>query len=171
MCVSPAAAIRQVVAVPACTGLARFGVVPSPSAPELSPQHHNVPSSRTPLILTGYGGFAIAESPAWMPNLAAWCAAGGVYAIAGLALAAMSANAHAIFKGGAVPEKFGWLAIVVFAAIIALTMYVTYLAAKRIKSTQQFYAAGRTVSGLQNGWAIAGDYLSAASFLGIAGLI
>jgi prolyl oligopeptidase len=42
------------------------------------------PSADTPLILTGYGGFAIAESPAWMPNLAAWCAAGGVYAIAGL---------------------------------------------------------------------------------------
>jgi cation/acetate symporter len=50
-------------------------------------------------------------------------------------------------------------------------MYVTYLAAKRVKTTQQFYAAGRSVSGLQNGWAIAGDYLSAASFLGIAGLI
>lgn len=42
------------------------------------------PSAQTPLILTGYGGFAIAESPVWMPNLAAWCAAGGVYAIAGL---------------------------------------------------------------------------------------
>ena len=42
------------------------------------------PSAETPLILTGYGGFAIAESPVWMPNLAAWCAAGGVYAIAGL---------------------------------------------------------------------------------------
>jgi prolyl oligopeptidase len=42
------------------------------------------PSATTPLILTGYGGFAIAESPLWMPNLAAWCAAGGVFAIAGL---------------------------------------------------------------------------------------
>ena len=42
------------------------------------------PSAETPLILTGYGGFAIAESPVWMPNLAAWCAAGGVYCIAGL---------------------------------------------------------------------------------------
>jgi len=42
------------------------------------------PSPDTPLVLTGYGGFAIAESPAWMPNLAAWCAAGGVYAVAGL---------------------------------------------------------------------------------------
>ncbi len=43
-----------------------------------------VPSATAPLVLTGYGGFAISESPAWMPNLAAWCAAGGVYAIAGL---------------------------------------------------------------------------------------
>ncbi len=92
-------------------------------------------------------------------------------ALAGLALAGMSVNAHAIFKGGAVPERYGWLAVLVFAAIITLTMYVTYLAAKRVKTTQQFYAAGRSVSGIQNGWAIAGDYLSAASFLGIAGLI
>src|SRR5438093_1284158 len=63
------------------------------------------------------------------------------------------------------------LPIGVFAAIIALTMYITYLAAKRVKTTADFYAAGGGVSGLQNGWAIAGDYLSAASFLGIAGLI
>ena len=59
----------------------------------------------------------------------------------------------------------------VFGVIIGFTMYVTYLAAKRVKSASQFYAAGRSVSGIQNGWAIAGDYLSAASFLGIAGLI
>jgi cation/acetate symporter len=72
---------------------------------------------------------------------------------------------------GAVPERFEWLTLSVFAAIILLTMYVTWLAAKRVRTTQQFYAAGRSVSGLQNGWAIAGDYLSAASFLGIAGLI
>ena len=58
-----------------------------------------------------------------------------------------------------------------FAAIIAVTMYVTYLAAKRVRSASDFYTAGGGVSGLQNGWAIAGDYLSAASFLGIAGLI
>ena len=50
-------------------------------------------------------------------------------------------------------------------------MYVTYVAAKRVKTAADFYAAGGGVSGLQNGWAIAGDYLSAASFLGIAGLI
>ena len=71
----------------------------------------------------------------------------------------------------AVNEKFRWLTFVVFGAIIALTMFVTYLAAKRVKSASEFYAAGRSVSGIQNGWAIAGDYLSAASFLGIAGLI
>jgi cation/acetate symporter len=50
-------------------------------------------------------------------------------------------------------------------------MFVTYLTAKRVKSAADFYTAGGGVSGLQNGWAIAGDYLSAASFLGIAGLI
>lgn len=93
--------------------------------------------------------------------------------VAGAVLGAclVSPSAWAMFKGGAVPERFGGLALGVFAAIIALTMFVTYLAAKRVKSTQEFYAAGRSVSGLQNGWAIAGDYLSAASFLGIAGLI
>src|SRR5512132_2240389 len=71
----------------------------------------------------------------------------------------------------AVSPQWRYLTFGVFAAIIGLTMYVTYLAAKRVKTTADFYAAGGGVSGLQNGWAIAGDYLSAASFLGIAGLI
>jgi len=72
---------------------------------------------------------------------------------------------------GAVGTDWRWLTFTVFAAIIGLTMFVTYLAAKRVKSAADFYTAGGGVSGLQNGWAIAGDYLSAASFLGIAGLI
>ena len=88
-----------------------------------------------------------------------------VASLLGFSEVALAANA------GAVPDRFKWLAFLVFGLIIGLTMYVTYLAAKRVKTTQQFYAAGRSVSGLQNGWAIAGDYLSAASFLGIAGLI
>src|SRR5215813_12396528 len=75
------------------------------------------------------------------------------------------------FAQGAVGPEWRWLTFTVFAAIIALTMFVTYLAAKRVKSAADFYTAGGGVSGLQNGWAIAGDYLSAASFLGIAGLI
>jgi cation/acetate symporter len=71
----------------------------------------------------------------------------------------------------AVAPQWRFLTFGVFAAIIALTMYVTYVAAKRVKTSADFYAAGGGVTGLQNGWAIAGDYLSAASFLGIAGLI
>ncbi len=72
---------------------------------------------------------------------------------------------------GAVADQWKWLTFLVFGAIIGLTMFVTYLAAKRVKSASDFYTAGGGISGLQNGWAIAGDYLSAASFLGIAGLI
>jgi cation/acetate symporter len=64
-----------------------------------------------------------------------------------------------------------WVTVTVFAAVIALTMYVTAVASKRVRSAHDFYTAGGGISGLQNGWAIAGDYLSAASFLGIAGLI
>jgi len=71
----------------------------------------------------------------------------------------------------AVSKEYTSLTLAVFAVIIGITMYVTYLAAKRTKTTADFYAAAGGVSGLQNGWAIAGDYLSAASFLGIAGLI
>ena len=72
---------------------------------------------------------------------------------------------------GAVPDKYRWLVFAVFGAIIAVTMYITYVAAKRTKTAADFYAAGGGMTGIQNGWAIAGDYLSAASFLGIAGLI
>jgi cation/acetate symporter len=72
---------------------------------------------------------------------------------------------------GAVAPEYRWLTFAVFAAIIGLTMYVTYVASKRVKSASDFYTAGGGVTGIQNGWAIAGDYLSAASFLGIAGLI
>ncbi|HWJ04804.1 MAG TPA: cation acetate symporter [Steroidobacteraceae bacterium] len=75
------------------------------------------------------------------------------------------------YAQGAVAPEYRWLTFAVFAAIIGLTMYVTYVAAKRVKSASDFYTAGGGVTGLQNGWAIAGDYLSAASFLGIAGLI
>src|SRR5678815_690451 len=61
-------------------------------------------------------------------------------------------------------------AIVSFLVIVALTLAITYWAARRTRSTREFYAAGRSVSALQNGLALAGDYMSAASFLGITGL-
>ena len=62
-------------------------------------------------------------------------------------------------------------AILFFLIIVVLTLCITYWAAKRTRSTKEFYAAGRSVSSLQNGLALAGDYMSAASFLGIAGLV
>ncbi len=58
-----------------------------------------------------------------------------------------------------------------FVAIVGLTLYVTYVASKRTNSASEFYTAGGGLTGWQNGIAIAGDYLSAASFLGIAGAI
>src|SRR3954463_219215 len=62
-------------------------------------------------------------------------------------------------------------AVIFFLVIVALTLSVTYWAARRTRSTREFYAAGRSISPLQNGLALAGDYMSAASFLGIAGLV
>jgi len=62
-------------------------------------------------------------------------------------------------------------AIIFFFLIVAITLYITYWAAKRTRSTKEFYAAGRTVSAFQNGLALSGDYMSAASFLGIAGMV
>jgi cation/acetate symporter len=58
-----------------------------------------------------------------------------------------------------------------FVAIIAVTLFIVYRAATRTKTTQDFYAAKSSITGVQNGWAIAGDYMSAATFLGMAGLI
>jgi cation/acetate symporter len=62
-------------------------------------------------------------------------------------------------------------AILSFLLIVALTLAVTYWASRRTRSTSDFYAANRSVSPLQNGLALAGDYMSAASFLGITGLV
>ena len=62
-------------------------------------------------------------------------------------------------------------AVVIFSIVLSITLGVTYWASKRMTGATTFYAAGRQITGLQNGLAISGDYLSAASFLGIAGLI
>ena len=62
-------------------------------------------------------------------------------------------------------------ALIVFAVVVGVTMVITYVASKRVLSATDFWAAGRGLTGPQNGFAIAGDYMSAASFLGIAGLI
>jgi cation/acetate symporter len=62
-------------------------------------------------------------------------------------------------------------AVSIFAVVVAITLGITYWASKRTKDATTFWAAGRGITGVQNGFAIAGDYMSAASFLGIAGLI
>jgi len=62
-------------------------------------------------------------------------------------------------------------AVIMFLIFIAGTMGITYWAAKRTRTASDFYTAGGSLTGFQNGLAIAGDYLSAASFLGIAGMV
>src|SRR6185369_13893695 len=64
-----------------------------------------------------------------------------------------------------------WHAVIMFIIFVAITLGITYWAAKRTKTATDFYAAGRGITGFQNGMAIAGDYMSAASFLGIAALV
>lgn len=80
-------------------------------------------------------------------------------------LAGSSSLAHAATSG---PSSS---AIIMFLAFIVATMAITWWAARRTQSTSDFYTAGGGISGFQNGLAIAGDYLSAASFLGIAGMV
>lgn len=67
--------------------------------------------------------------------------------------------------------QFNPVAIMFFVIFVISTLAITYWAAKRTRTTKDFYAAGRSVTGFQNGLALAGDYMSAASFLGIAGLV
>lgn len=62
-------------------------------------------------------------------------------------------------------------AIVIFLMFVAATLAISYWAAKRTQSSREFYTAGGNIGGLQNGTAIAGDFMSAASFLGISGLM
>ena len=61
--------------------------------------------------------------------------------------------------------------LIMFLAFIAVTLAITYWAARRSAGAAAYFAAGRRITGWQNGIAVAGDYMSAASFLGIAGII
>ena len=58
-----------------------------------------------------------------------------------------------------------------FALFVLITLIITYFASKKSSDKSNYYAAGEKISGFQNGLAIAGDYMSAASFLGISGLV
>src|SRR5699024_7140657 len=64
-----------------------------------------------------------------------------------------------------------WANIGIFVVFVGITLWAVLRASKKTKTATDFYAGGRSFTGTQNGTAIAGDYLSAASFLGIVGAI
>src|SRR6516162_1811671 len=72
---------------------------------------------------------------------------------------------------GGSKQATNWSAIGMFIGFVALTLVITYWAAKRTASAADFYSAGGGITGFQNGMAIAGDYMSAASFLGISAAV
>ncbi|MFF2496374.1 cation acetate symporter [Agromyces sp. NPDC058064] len=83
-------------------------------------------------------------------------------------------SAHTVLRAAeAAPAAPGepWLNIAIFGAFVAITMIIVFRASRNNKTAADYYAAGRSFTGGQNGSAIAGDYLSAASFLGIVGAI
>jgi len=87
-----------------------------------------------------------------------------------LLFAANPANADAL-AGQTEKQGVNVHAIIMFIIFVFLTLGITYWAARRTKSASDFYTAGGGISGFQNGLAIAGDYMSAASFLGISALV
>ena len=91
-------------------------------------------------------------------------------AVAALAVAgaAMAAGAD---LGQVEKQATNWTAIAMFAIFVGGTLYITKWAAAQTKSAADFYTGGGGITGFQNGLAIAGDYMSAASFLGISGLV
>jgi cation/acetate symporter len=73
--------------------------------------------------------------------------------------------------GQAEKQATNWTAISMFAAFVLMTLFITKWAAAKTKSASDFYTAGGGITGFQNGLAIAGDYMSAASFLGISAAV
>ncbi|MGE5153516.1 MAG: cation acetate symporter [Bdellovibrio bacteriovorus] len=74
-------------------------------------------------------------------------------------------------SGAVEKQPLNITAVVMFLIFVAATLGITYWAAKRTRTATEFYTAGGGITGFQNGLAIAGDYMSAASFLGISGLV
>lgn len=93
----------------------------------------------------------------------------------GTSLTAVLVSQLALAAGGDVGEAAkqatNWTAILMFGAFVVLTLWITKWAASRTRSAADFYTAGGGITGFQNGLAIAGDYMSAASFLGISAAV
>ncbi|CAN7329084.1 cation acetate symporter [Pseudomonas sp. LjRoot71] len=93
-----------------------------------------------------------------------------------LTFAVLLLTSSALWAAGALEgevqrQPMNTSAIMMFLAFVGGTLYITYWASKRNTSTSDFYTAGGSITGFQNGLAIAGDYMSAASFLGISALV
>ena len=93
----------------------------------------------------------------------------------GTSLTALLVSELSLAAGGDVGEAAkqatNWTAIMMFGAFVLLTLWITKWAASRTRSAADFYTAGGGITGFQNGLAIAGDYMSAASFLGISAAV
>ena len=93
----------------------------------------------------------------------------GLVAVACLLVATAALAADVI--GQSEQQARNWVAIAMFGVFVAGTLYITKWAAGRTRSASDFYTAGGGITGFQNGLAIAGDYMSAASFLGISAAV
>ena len=76
-----------------------------------------------------------------------------------------------LLYAGTGDEEPNYTAIIMFILFVGVTLFITYWASKKTHTAKSFYTAGGNITGLQNGLAISGDFMSAASFLGISGLV
>ena len=88
-----------------------------------------------------------------------------------LTLLSLNLWASGTIEGEIEKQALNMSAIIMFVIFVGGTLMITYWAAKQTKTAKDFYTAGGGITGFQNGMAIAGDYMSAASFLGISGLV
>ena len=96
---------------------------------------------------------------------------GRLLATLGVAALAPGVWAAEALTGEVQKQPLNISAIIMFVLFVGATLCITYWASKRNKSAADYYAAGGKITGFQNGLAIAGDYMSAASFLGISALV
>ncbi|GAB7261195.1 hypothetical protein DaDZ19_28620 [Dickeya ananatis] len=94
-----------------------------------------------------------------------------IFLLTGLLGLPIWAQAADAVSGNVQKQPLNIQAIVLFVLFVAATLYITYWASKRTRSRSDYYTAGGNITGFQNGLAIAGDYMSAASFLGISALV
>ncbi|MBT0653442.1 solute symporter family protein [Geomobilimonas luticola] len=120
------------------------------------------------------GALAYAAEPAKVPDAASASASAPVATTPAVATPVQQTVTQAAAPVAPVKKEIKankTITIGMFLVIVGITMCVVVWAAKKTKTAADFYAAGGGITGTQNGWAIAGDYMSAASFLGISGMI